>query len=363
MPRTLTNRELNRTTLARQLLLERSDFILPYAFGQLLALQAQRANSPFIALWSRLANFEREHLAEFIHEREAVKGTMMRTTLHLMQTGDYIGSRQTMQPMLDSGAASIVKQRDAEFDEDNVLRLVRNFMQDEPRTFAEISAMLEEAEPDVDIGAMRYTARMKIPMLQVPDKKSAWCYPGRPKFTLAENWLPRPMTQVMLEKGIILRYLRAFGPASVADIQRWTGLSGLAEVVATMGKDLVTYEDENGRELIDGKIHVIADADTPAPVRFLPEFDNVLLAYDKRERVLDDTYRKKVYLPGLRVHSVFLVDGFVAGGWKAEKKRGTATLNLDAFTKISKKDRSALEEEGEKLLRFLEPKAKEFVVQ
>ena len=146
-----------------------------------------------------------------------------------------------------------------------------------------------------------------------------------------------------------MRYLAAFGPASATDMQTWSGLAKLKDAVETLRPELVVYRDEQNREIFDLPDMPLPDADTPAPVRFLPEFDNLLLSHTKRTRVMADAYRSKVYLPGLRVAATILVDGFVAGTWTIEQKKGGATLTIVPFETLTLENRGGLSEEGERL--------------
>lgn len=355
--RVLTLRELNRATLARQLLLERADMPVPAAIERLVGLQAQQAIAPFIGLWTRLRNFQRDDLADLIEARKVVKATMMRATLHLVTADDYLLLRGTLARVLQEASADIAKRRDQQLDIDQIISVAKSFIGEAPRSFAEISAMLSERWPDTDVGSMRYTVRTHIPLVQVP-VKGGWSYPGNPKFALAESWLDKPIPETDDIRTLVFRYLAAFGPASVTDIQTWSGLDKLKDEIEKLRPELVTYRDERKRELFDLPDMPIPDADTPAPERFLPEYDNLLLSHDKRTRVVADEYRKRVYLPGLRVASTILVDGFVAGAWKAEKTKGVAALMITPFAPLKKSSRDALTEEGEKLIRFIEPDAK-----
>lgn len=359
--RVLTLRELNRATLARQMLLERAAAPVPAAVEQLAGLQAQQPLAPFVGLWTRLKDFQRDDLARLIENRTIVKATMMRATLHLVTAADYLRLRATLQPLLSEAAASIVKQRGAIPDVEAMIAAAREFMGEQPRTFAELSAMLTELRPDTDVGSMRYTVRTHVPLVQVP-VSTGWSFPGNPQFTLAESWLGQPMPDTDNFRLLVQRYLGAFGPASITDLQTWSGLGKLKEAVEQLRPELVVNRDEQKRELFDLPDMPIPAADTPAPVRFLPEYDNLLLSHTKRTRIVSDDYRKQVYLPGLRVASTILVDGFVAGAWKADVKKGAATLTITPFTTIAPADRAALAAEGESLLRFIEADAKSFTV-
>ena len=358
---TLTLRELNRTTLARQLLLERAAISPAAGIERFVGLQAQRPISPFIALWTRLQAFERADLVNLIANREVLKVTLMRATLHLVTRADYLHLRGAIQPALDAGLEDILKRREVGFDRERVLSLVRDFLSEAPRTFAEISDHLSAALPDEDVGAMRYTARTQLPLVQVPVDKD-WSYPGNPQFALAEHWLGESIPAESHLRDLIWRYLAAFGPASITDFQSWSGLGKMRETFAALRPELVVYQEETGRELFDLPGLPLLSADVPAPVRFLPEFDNILLAHDKRSRIIADAHRSQVYLPGLRVRATFLVDGFVAGGWEVETKKGHATMQLEPFVPLMNAQRDELAAEAEKLARFIEPGAKSHTI-
>ncbi|MBZ0301772.1 MAG: winged helix DNA-binding domain-containing protein [Anaerolineae bacterium] len=358
----LTLKALNRATLARQMLLERAEIPIPAAVEQLVGLQAQLAVSPYIGLWTRLRDFQREDLAQFIEQRVIVKATLMRATLHLFTAADYLRLRGTIQLALDRAFESITLRRDQTIDIPAVLAAADAFLKEKPRPFADLSAMLTEAMPDSDVGAMRYTVRTQIPLVQVPIQ-TGWSYPGNPDFALAESWLGQPIPTESDLRALVFRYLAAFGPATVTDFQTWFGANKLKEALNALKPDLRILRDERGRELLDLPDAPLPDAETPAPVRFLPEYDNLLLAHQDRTRILDDAYRSQVYLPGLRVRSTFLVDGSVRGAWKIEKQKGAATLTIEPFEPLSAPDRAALGEEGERLVRFVESSAKAYVVQ
>jgi hypothetical protein len=163
-------------------------------------------------------------------------------------------------------------------------------------------------------------------------------------------------------RELVMRYLAAFGPATVADIQKWSGLGKLKAAVDKFKSDLAIYRDEQGRELLDAPDMPLPSADTPAPVRFLPEFDNLLLAHDRRTRIIADEYRSRVFLPGLRVRATFLVDGFARGGWSVEVKKGMASLLIEPFAPLDSADRAVLIDEADRLARFVEPDAGAYAV-
>jgi hypothetical protein len=358
--RILSLRELNRATLARQMLLEREGLSVTDAIGRLVGLQAQLALPPYVGLWTRLRDFRREDLSHLIESRKVVKATLMRGTLHLFTAEDYLRFRATLQPMLTGAGSAVAKQRGGDFDVDSLLAAARSYIDEKPRTFAEISEMVAELMPDHDVGALRYTVRTHLPLVQVPIT-SGWSYSSKPAFALAESWIGKSISPEDNLRELVFRYLAAFGPASVTDAQTWLGMK-LKDTFEMLRPELQMYRDEGRRELFDLPKLSLPDDDTPAPVRFLPEFDNLLLSHSKRTRVIADQHRPKVYLPALRVAATVLVDGFVRGAWKIEKKKNAVTLVIELFDTLSKKDRAALIEEGEQLIRFVEAEATSFEV-
>jgi hypothetical protein len=355
----LSLRELNRTTLARQLLLERASMPVLGAVERLVGLQAQLARPPYVGLWTRLTDFTRDQLASEIDSRRVVKATFVRGTLHLLTTADYLNFRATLQPVLTSAFEDIVKQRGATVDVPRMVDAAREFMGPQPRSFAEITTLLTGLIPDGDPGALRYAVRTHLPMVQVPIQKD-WSYPGNPRFALADDWLG---TDVPVEEqlpDLVRRYLAAFGPATVNDMQTWSYLTNLQPVFDTL--ELVRYRDERGRQLYDLPDLPVESGDAPAAVRFLPEFDNLVMAHQDRARVVPNAHRSRVYLPGLRVAATVLVDGFVAGAWATERVKHTASLIISPFPSLNAPVRTALLDEAERLVRFVEPQARSFEV-
>jgi len=365
--RTLNLRELNRATLSRQMLVARQAISVPAVLDALVGLQAQAAPAPYVGLWTRVRDFERADLAGPIEDRSVVKAAWIRGTLHLVTADDYAAHRSTLQPMLTQGFDDIAKRRGPGVDVGKVVTAARKFFGAEPHTFAELSAWLTERYPDDDVGSLRHAVRMHLPIVQVPIE-TGWSYPGKPQFTLADDWLGKNVSTKPPAGGggvaeMVRRYLGAFGPASVTDIVTWAGLPGTKEAVEELRPKLTVYRDEKRTELFDLPELTLPGPDTPVPPRFLPEYDNVLLSHRKRTRIVADEHRKKVFLPGLRVAATVLVDGFVAGTWKVEKAKGEATLVVEPFATLAKADRAALTEEAERLVRFVEPEAKGHAVQ
>ncbi|HKV38663.1 MAG TPA: winged helix DNA-binding domain-containing protein, partial [Blastocatellia bacterium] len=220
--RILTLRDLNRATLARQMLLAREKLSVPAAIERLVGLQAQLSSAPFVGLWTRLNDFRREDLARLIEDRTVVKATLMRGTLHTFTADDYCRFRSTLQPILTQGWSTLTKGRPLNFDLDKLLAAGHRFIDQEPRTFAEITSMVSALVPGHDPGPMRYAIRTHLPLVQVP-VTGAWSYPNNPKFALAESWIGRSISPKDNLRQLVYRYLAAFGPASAVDMQTWLG--------------------------------------------------------------------------------------------------------------------------------------------
>jgi len=362
----LTTRQLNRALLARQMLLAREEAgaVNPVkAVERLAGLQAQVPRPPFVGLWTRLAGFRREDLLAPLHSREIVRVTAMRGTLHLLSARDYVSLRGALQPGLTRGMQSILRER-AAFDFAGLEREARAFFGGAPATFDAFRDHLKTRDPECDERAMAYAIRTHVPLVQVPTE-TAWGFPAAADFAMADAWLGTPVsTDPAPAEALVLRYLAAFGPATPGDAQVWSGLQGLREVFAALRPSLVTFRDERKRELFDLPEAPRPEEDLPAPVRFLPEFDNLVLSHDDRSRIVADEHRPHVVTKNLQVRATFLVDGFVAGTWKTERKKKTATLVIEPFDTLTKQTRAALEREGDALLRFLEEdaEAREVVV-
>lgn len=344
-PDVLSTRELNRATLARQLLLERERANVVDAVDRLGGPQAQEPKPPFLALWARLAGFRREQLHDALHAGTILRATAMRATLHLIGAAGYPALRATLQPAL-TGAMAAIRGRDAGLELDAVLRAARTLVAREPRTFGELRALLAEQFPGVNERALGYATRMNLPLAMVPSD-DRWSFPADARFALTDIGKPDP-------QALVRRHLAAFGPATAADIQTWSGLGGLREVLESM--ELAQFKSGR-RTLYDLPDAPRPGEDVPAPVRLLPEFDSLLLAHKDRTRVVADEHRGSLTTKNLRVKAVFLVDGFVAGTWTSARKRDTATLTLSPFAKLPKAAAEELRAEGEELLGFAEPDA------
>jgi Winged helix DNA-binding domain len=357
--RVLGARELNRATLARQMLLARENVPALQAVERLAGLQAQVASPPYVGLWTRLQDFRREDLTCLVEGRRVVRATLMRATLQLMSAEDYLLLRPALQPALTRSMRSIAGKRLEGLDVDRLVGAAREFFEEGPRTFADLRPLLSELEPDRDESALAYAVRTHLPLVQVPSG-GVWGYSGKAPFTTPERWLGLSPFGSEDPRDLVLKYLAAFGPATVRDVQTWSGRTQLKESMEEIKPDLRTFSDEKGNELFDIPDAPLPTEDTPAPPRFIPDYDNLVLSHVDRERVVPEEHRKKVFLSAARVRATFLIDGFVRGAWKIEKNRKTATLLIEPFEPLSTGDREALGDEGERLLRFVaEPQGAE----
>jgi hypothetical protein len=311
---------------------------------------------PFVALWSRLQGFRPQALTRLAQERKAVRATMMRGTLHLVSTSDYVSWRPLLQPMLSGAMAAVLKDRSAGLDLDGVVRTARQLLQDRPLTFDALRPLLKKAWPKADERALGYAVRTHLPLVQVPTD-TRWGWPASSEFSLAEGWMGRPMGGTDGLSAFVLRYLAALGPATVADAQNWSGLQGLKDAFEALRPKLRVFHDQRGRELFDLPKAPRPAEKTPAPVRFLPDYDTLLLGHADRTRVVSDEHRKRLVTRNLQILAAFLVDGRVAGTWKIERARNAATLTLTPFESLARTAQKELTDEGTGLLRFLEPDA------
>jgi hypothetical protein len=337
----LSNRELGRATLARQMLLERERIGAVEAVERLVGLQAQVREPPFVGLWTRLDGFRREDLVASIERREVVRATAMRCTMHLMSARDFLALWGAIRPAVLRAVRAWTGKRLEGLDMERIVAAVREYVEEEPRTFAQLRELIPALEPQGDPQGVSYAVRAHLPLVQVPDGGSTGHSNAAP-YGLAESVLGAPAVEEPATGELVRRYLAAFGPASVMDAQAWSGLTGLKGVFEELRAELVTFRDESGRELFDLPGAPLPDADTPAPVRLLPEYDNLVLAYRDRSRFVAEEHRAAVYRPGGIVRATFLVDGVVAGAWRLGKG---GDFDVEPFGRLAKRDRAALEGE------------------
>lgn len=350
----MSGRAVNRATLARQLLVERAEVGAVEAVGRLAGMQGQEAKHPYVGLWSRVAGFKEDDLDRAVEGREVVRATLFRGTLHLVTAEDYLRFRTTVAPVLEAGLR-MLKERAEGMEPAKVVAAAERILAKEPLTFTEVRDALQREFPEVNERALGFCTRMLVPLVMYPTGVR-WGWPANARFTPADAWLGKKLHAKQEQAELVIRYLQAFGPATPADFQTWSGLSKAKPVFDSL--DLEVFTDDNGKPLYDVPDAPRPDPDTAVPVRFLPEFDNLLLAHAKRERIIADEHRPAVFTKNLRVKATYTVDGLVAGLWTMTTKRGVATLTLTPFGRLPKRDQAALEREGTALLGFLEPDAK-----
>lgn len=321
-------RALNRATLARQLLLERSGMSVVEAVTHLIGLQAQEPLEPYTGLWSRLAGFRPEQLAEPLTDRTLVRTLMQRRTLHLLTAADCLALRGLFQPMLVTRMLGTLRRALPGVDVDELAAAGEPLFAAEPRILAEVGRMVAERWPGVAARDLGDALSTLVPLVQVPPR-GVWGQAAPARTTTIAVWLGREPDDPAPEADeLVLRYLAAYGPAASADVRSWSGLAGLPAAIARLRPRLRTFRDERGRELLDLPDAPRPDPDTPAPVRFLPAFDNAVLGYDDRSRIIDAEHR------GLSVAGArfLLVDGRVAGTWTTGKDEVLRVAPLRPFT-------------------------------
>jgi len=351
-PRVLGLRELNRALLERQMLLRRTRVPALDAVEHLVGLQAQEPRDPYVALWTRLDRFRAQALAEPMTERRAVRMTLHRGTLHLVTARDAVALRALIQPGIARTVlgSSPVRKVFKSADVDELLAFLRSELEREPRTRAQLVEAIHERWPRRDASSLGY-AMYLLPTVQATPR-GVWGKGGRSAFTTMEHWLGRSPDAQADPADMVLRYLGAFGPATPADAQYWCGVAGMRELFERLRPRLRTFRDERGRELFDVPGAPLPNPDTDAPVRFLPEYDNIVLGHKDRSRIVPQGSIPMWTEVGW---GTVLVDGSVAARWKAEIAEEASTLRIESFRTISRADRAAASEEGNRLLAFLAP--------
>jgi Winged helix DNA-binding domain len=352
----LSVRALNRATLARQLLLERSDRPILDAVHHLVGLQAQEPPNPYLALWSRLAGFDPEDLAQLLVDRKVVRIVVMRGTIHLVTADDALSLRPLMQPVLD---AELARHRDfapalRDVDLNVVLDFARSLLATSPHNGTQLRAAMRERFPQHDAAALAYACRCLLALVQVPPR-GLWRRRGQVALTTVEAWIGGPLAAHPSVDDVVLRYFGAFGPAATADVAAWSRLTGLREVVDRLRPRLRPFRDARGRELFDLPDAPRPDPDTPAPPKFLPEYDNVLLSHADRSRVVSGEHQGWLFGTPAPVHGSVLHDGFLVGTWSLDPVGDERNLVVRPVVALSKRATAALESEGRRALRFLEP--------
>lgn len=327
---------------------------VPAAVEHLGGLQAQTTTSWYAGLWTRLANFTPQPVVEGMQNRSLVRIAVMRSTIHLVTDRDARFLRPLTQPVSERMYAGNWGKNLPGVDLQEVVEAGRQILKDEPLTFAALGKRLQERWPDRDGASMAQAIRVFVPLVQTPPR-GLWGHSGLAAHTTIEQWLGRAVDPDPSVEELILRYLKAFGPATPSDANTWSGLTRLGEVFERLRPQLVTFQDENGRELFDLPQAPRPGGDAPAPVRFLYDFDNLLLSHADRTRVMDPARRTLLQPTMNLVRGAILIDGFVEAAWRAETTKKAAVLTITHAAKPRKK--AEAEREGRKLLDFLAPEA------
>jgi hypothetical protein len=315
-------------------------------------MQAQSPQTPYVGLWTRLEGFVPEELSQLLLERRVVRVAVMRGTVHLVTADDCLSLRPLVQSLYERSLGSKPWGPFlAGLDLEELESAGRALVEERPRTPKELGTQLSEVWPGRDPAALAHAVRGRLALVQVPPR-GLWGASGQTTCTTAEAWLERPLDPTSSVDDLVRRYLAAFGPATVGDVQTWSGLTGLGEVVERLRPSLLALVDDGGRELFDLPDAPRPDPDTTAPVRFLPEFDNLLLSHSDRTRVISEEDRSRLKSTNGVLPGMLLVDGWVGGSWKISRTKGAATVTITPFRRLSKKCAAAITAEGAELLRF-----------
>ncbi|HEY5852996.1 MAG TPA: winged helix DNA-binding domain-containing protein [Aldersonia sp.] len=353
---TLTNRVLNRTLLARQHLLARTDLDLAQLCEHLVGLQAQDVRPPFVAAWNRIENFDPAVLDRALDDRSLVRITAMRGTVHLLTAADALRITPHVQTQLDmiAGRRSFFDGVTVGLDLDEARAAGASMFGDEARSGADLRALAAEKWPDRDPRGMVPALLLLVPVVQVPPR-GKWLRNDRPGWAAIETWLRSPTDDGYPVEELVLRYLRAFGPASTADMQTWSRLTGLREVVDRLGDRVRSYRDEHGRTLYDVDDGALTDPETPAPVRFLGWYDNVVLSHKHRNRIIDPRLAR---LGEVRTNwAAVLVDGLAVACYKVTRDGTRAVVAVHPARRLTRAERSEITAEARRIAAFVEPLA------
>jgi Winged helix DNA-binding domain len=372
----LSRRALNRALLARQSLLARQPPPAPpkapaaptkpaaptsptdqalAMVEHLVGLQAQAPFPPYYGLLARLEGFQPEHLAELLTSHAVVRIALMRGTIHLVSADDALWLRPLIQPVLDRALASNFAKRLPGVDLAAVAGAGRVLTTEDPLTFAELGELLTQDWPGQPADALAQVVRARVPLVQVPPR-AVWGRSGLARHTPIDVWLGRPLAARPSLELMVERYLAAFGPATVQDVQAWSGLTRLREVVDPMRDRLRVFADEQGRELFDLPDGPRPGPDTPAPARLLAEYDNLILSHDDRTRIMSDQDRRDLFQYLNVFPGSVLLDGFVAGLWRLKRAKHKATVTIELFrSRLPARDENEIAAEANRLLAVTAP--------
>jgi hypothetical protein len=351
MPETLTDRQLNRATLARQWLLERADVRIPDAIAFLLGLQAQTSNGPYQGLWNRLKGFRQEDLTGLIKDKSLLRATTMRTTLHLHTAADMRRLRPVMQTVLDRTWTTTFRRRVAMADPDAVHKRGIELLDEAPLTSGALGKRLAETWPDAEPLALAQLLHCRETLIQIPPTR-VWGHGGPPLLSRIENWTGESLSDPIAPPDLVRRYLAAYGPASVTDMQSWSGLTKLAPAFEALKGELVEFTGTDGRTLYDLPDGPRPDPEIPAPVRFLPEYDNVWLGLADRYRIQPQLAKDRMVLVNGYI-AAYTVDGFIAGNWTMNRQKDLLTITILPFRQLSGAEAAEVDAEARAVGAFL----------
>jgi hypothetical protein len=348
----LSTRRLNRALLARQMLLRREQAPVEEALERLVGMQAQVPLQPYFGLWSRVEGFDPEDLSRLIESRRAVRAALMRTTIHLVTARDCLRLRPLMAPVLERTLRSTpFGKGTVGLDLGEVVAEGRKLLEEQPRTLTELGRRLQDRWPDREAINLARTVHYLAPLVQVPPR-GLWGRSMQATWTTVEHWLGRELEAEPSLDAVVLRYLEAFGPATASDMRTWSGLAGLSDALERLRPQLRTFCDEQGRELFDITDGLLPEEEVEAPVRFLPEYDNLFLSHADRSRIVDPELRRAFATANGVGPNSFAVDGFLSGSWRIFEEKRVARLVVDPVVELSTSQRNGLAAEGEALLRF-----------
>lgn len=348
----LSQRALNRALLARQMLLGREARRALDVIDFLVGLQAQVPRDPYLALGSRIEGFDPAEVERLILAKQVARSPLLRTTIHLATARDCLAIRPLMEPILRRTMQGAFGKRLAGADLEALAGEGHALLDGEPRTFAQLRTLLRDRWAQSDDGqALSYSISYLVPLVQVPPR-GLWNKTNQPTWQTTERYFGKPLAKRPSLGDLVMRYFAAFGPATVNDVQAWCCLTKLAEVVDRLRPRLVTFRDEQGHELFDVPDAPRPDPSTPAPVRFLPQYDNVFLGHADRSRLSSEKYPLPPP-PATEWVSPLFLEGYIAGWWKLAQDRKAATLKVIPSGGWTKRDRTAVEREGWLALGFL----------
>jgi hypothetical protein len=355
---TLSLRALNRATLDRQLLLRRHEMPARQAVRHLGGLQAQAPLAPFVGLWTRLAGFTTDELSDLLSERTLVRAPIMRATVHLVDAADFVAFRPLFGPLMAAGLRANYARTLTGVDLDALTAQAAELLAKRPLTRAQLARELAATWPEAEPMSLAYAATYLVPLVQVPPR-GIWGKNAQATWTTAESWLAgaAPLASDLAaatDAGspvdrLVLRYLAAFGPATVSDIQMWSGLTRLREVTDRL--ELRTYRGPDGAELFDLPDAELPAEDTPAPPRFLPEFDNLLLSHADRRRVIPHSHPVPLWPGNGATQGTLLIDG----AWNATWKITADALTITPFRRPTAEEETVITAEAANLVAFTCP--------